>query len=269
MTDRAVSELISAPMPTLSLLLLLSPALFGGDAVATPGSERLLPLNETLEAQGAPSMMDLNPQSYGQPKPVGPARWYTGQTLMQGYFGALLLETVETSGGNVPPVDGSNDDLAQMPTIGGGAMYKMGGNAIDWGFEGMLAFAGRANASAFYFGGGGAAIAINVDLLIFDLYGGLFVSKFLGDKLRIYGAAGPLMEWANYDQNATNVNDSGNGNGFGFGGYARAGAELVISRGTMVGLAGRWSDATIDLSGGMGDLDLSGTQVVLTVTTGL
>jgi hypothetical protein len=186
---------------------------------------------------------------------------------MQGFFGASFYDKVEREGGGTPPVDGDAGDLDQMPLFGGGAQWKLGGERMDYGLEGFFSFEGRANATAFAVGGGGAAIAVDVDLMIFDFYGGPFVSTFLGDKLRAYVGAGPLIQFANYYQDLSSSHDSGSG--FGVGGYIRTGLELVLPSRTMVGLGALWSDSTIDLSGGLGDLKVEGYQLVLTVSRGI
>ena len=198
---------------------------------------------------------------------AGPPFWPAGHTVMQGFLGAYLLETVEQSGGSAAPVDGSDDDLSQIPVIGGGAQWKLSGDRLDFGFEGMISFGWTANATAFATGSSGALIAVDVDMLLIDLYGGPFVSMFLGDRWRLYGAAGPMMHWAEFDQEGNTVNDSGSG--FGTGLYVRTGLELLVHPDLMVGVGARWSDSTIDLNDGMGDLDVEGLQVALTVSTGI
>jgi hypothetical protein len=190
--------------------------------------------------------------------------WRAGEVAMQGYFGASFL-SLNTEGGSVANV---NDDDVTFPTIGGGAQWKIAGDQIDFGVEGLLAFSWRGNVSAFAVGGGGAAVAVDINLLMFDLYGGPFVSMFLGDKTRIYAATGPLMRWTIYDQDGGSSLSSGNGDGFGFGYYARAGIEFALSRGTMIGLCARWTDVAVDLNSRLGDLDMSGFEALLTISQG-
>lgn len=246
------------------------PALVGGapptpraaTALETGSAFEHLSLESELQARG---MMDRNPpRSQGR---MGPHSWPVGAPLLQGYFGASLLEGIDRQGGSLPPADGADDDLAQYPILGGGAQWKLGGERVDFGFEGMLGFGWRANATAFAVGGGGAAIALNVDLTVFELYGGPFVSMFLNERLRAYAAAGPVMQWADYSQEGPlGQGLDGSGSGFGTGLYARTGLELATSPATLVGLGVRWFDTTVDLSGGLGDLDVDGLQVVLTVS---
>ena len=256
-------------MITPTLLLVLLPT-GGVEAPAAPAATEFLRLTDALEAaeaQGAPGMMDRRGSPLSEPATGGfGTRWAPGQSLMQGYLGVLMLDQAEQTGGSLPPVDGSDDDLARVFTLGGGAMYKLGGNRIDWGLEGMLSFAGRAGATAFYFGGGGGAIAVDIDLLVFDLYGGPFVSVFLGDRLRVYGALGGLLQWASYDQSGPTAADTGSGTGFGSGYYARTGAEIALNPGTLLGFGVRWSESRVDLGSGLGNLDLAGTQAVVTLS---
>lgn len=193
--------------------------------------------------------------------------WTTGRPLMQGFLGVSFYDEVTREGGGTADVDGDSGDLDELPLIGGGAQFKLGGERLDYGLEAFFSLEGRANAAAFAVGGGGAVVAVDVDLLIVDVYGGPFVSTFLGDKLRAYAGAGPLIQFANYDQDIDSDTDSGSG--FGTGWYARTGLELVLPSRTMIGLGVRWSDSTIDLGGDLGDLDIEGLQAVLTVSRGI
>jgi hypothetical protein len=162
-----------------------------------------------------------------------------GQTLLQGYIGALLIESLEVEGGgDLDYID--EPDLDDLPMIGGGAQWVLGGDRIDLGFEGGLAFNFSTGGGAVLVGGGGAAVAVDVDLLLVDLYGGFFASTFLGRKVRVYGGVGPLLQFADYDQSGGGFDDGGSG--FGFGYYVRTGFEFVLASRTMLGLGARWSD---------------------------
>jgi len=199
---------------------------------------------------------------------LGP--WPVGAALAQGYVGVFFLESAQLSGGTLPPIDPSDDSLATMPSLGGGMQYKLGGERASFGLEAMIDFAGRADALAFYSGAGGAAVAVDVDLASLGLGGGPFVSVFLGERVRAYVSGGAQMLWTWYDQKGQSEVDTADGDGFGTGWYTRAGLELLLpDNATLLGLSGRWSDSTIDLSGNVGHIDLIGTQVLLTVTRSL
>ncbi len=190
--------------------------------------------------------------------------WDEGEALMHGFLGTSFFEsvTVDASGGL--EVDGDDGQLDQMPVIGGGAQWKLGGDNVDLGLEGIFSLSGRADAAAFVVGGGGAAVAVDVDLLIVEIYGGPFVSKTIGEKMRVYGAAGPVMQFANYHQSGGGfIEDE---SGFGAGWYARTGLEFEIASRTLLGLGVRWSDTTVDLGGDLGDLEVDGLQAFLSVS---
>lgn len=219
-----------------------------------------------------PSTLDLVPPTDAQsgPPPYGAPsserrkpNWRVGQPLMQGFFGVSQYTNVSADGDN-GTLDGDGGDLDQLPVLGGGGQFKLGGEKVDLGLEGIFAVSGRWDAEAFYFGGGGAAVAVDVDMLVLDLYGGPFASMFLGEKVRVYGAAGPLFQFVDYDQSG-NALDA-DGSGFGFGWYARTGIEFALPNRVWLGVGARWSDSTVDLDGGLGDLDLEGFQFLITVS---
>jgi len=225
--------------------LLLAPCLLA--ACASSSSRR-----------GAPPIEPSRPQE------VSTSSWPVGQPLMHGFLGVSQFSKVEVEGSGSGPTDGDDGHVGEFPLIGGGAQWKLAGERVDLGLEGLLSFGGRADAKAFAVGGGGAVVAVDVDLLVFELFGGPFASLSLGDRMRIHGGLGPVLQWADWDQSGQNLDDSGSG--FGYGTYARAGFEFELPSRTLVGLAVRWSDTNVDLGSGLGDLDMEGLQAVLTVS---
>lgn len=190
-----------------------------------------------------------------------------GQTLAQGMIGASFLTSVDRSGGSDPPSGSQGDDLEQVPMIGGAFQYAMWGDRIDAGLEvgGTLGF--QTGGGFVAAGGGGLIIAVDIDMFLFDLFGGPFVSLPLGEKARLYVGAGPLMQFADWDQSGEGVDQSGSGFGTGF--YARAGLEIGLTPAMLIGIGARWTDSRVSLGSGLGDLDLEGTQVMITFTAGL
>ena len=208
------------------------------------------------DAQQRPTSLDKEYADLGIGGRPRPDRY------MHGYIGANFVEEVTRRGGTQMPVEG---DIGEWPVIGGGGQWVLGGERIDLGLEGMINFGGRANAAAFAIGGGGAVIAVDVDLLVLDFYGGPFVSTFLGEKLRVYGGAGPLIQFAQYDEAGAGITDR-DGSGFGTGYYARTGAEILVRPGTLVGFGVRWIESHVDLDSNLGDLDISGIELFFSVT---
>lgn len=229
------------------------------------------PAGRALLGPAEPARAPSSAQATVRPEPRPSERrpqldWQPGQALLQGFFGASLFEHVSVDDGGTGPVDGDDGELDEIPVIGGGGQWKLGGERVDLGLEGLMSFAWRGDAEAFVIGGG-AAVAIDVDLFLFELFGGPFASMFLGDKLRLYGGAGPLMQWADYSQSGSGLADDGSG--FGVGWYARTGLEFLLPSRALLGFGVRWSDTTVDLGGNLGDLELEGLQAVLTVSRGI
>ncbi len=241
-----------------------STALSGASALAPVNDGALAPATTTAPAATTAPAREAPQQDprAGLPRTRLPSSWRPGDVTLQGFLGASFFE-LSTEGAS--PLE---DEDATFPTIGGGAQWKVAGDRLDFGFEGLLQFAWNGDISAFVSTGAGTAVAVDVNLLVFDLYGGPFVNCMLGGKARAYAGAGPVLRWGSYDQDGPSNLASGDGDGFGVGYYARAGLEFEVSRNSMVGFAARWSAAEMDLSGRLGDLDLNGLDLVITVTQG-
>jgi hypothetical protein len=54
--------------------------------------------------------------------------------------------------------------------------------------------------------------------------------------------------------------------GFGTGLDARTGIEFMLPSGDFISFGVRWSETTVDLGGGLGDLDMQGVQFLVTVS---
>lgn len=192
-----------------------------------------------------------------------------GQVIAQGMLGASLLTDVSRTGGDYPPVTESGD-LERLPMIAGSFQWPMWGKRIDAGLEagGSLGF--RTGAGYFRAGGSGLQVALEIDMYIFDLFGGPFVSTSLGDKVRIWGGAGPLMQFVNYSQDGTQGDEdiSASSTGFGTGYYVRTGIDLMATKSMMVGIGARWVDSRTSLGSGLGNLDMQGTQLFVAFTSG-
>jgi hypothetical protein len=244
--------------PLLSLFLLTGLLSCASSKGTVPSSyattESLEPQMSSYESRSSRSTTDLQP----------------GQMLAQGMIGVTKISDMDVSGGDVDKTDHSTD-FNQLPMIAGAFQWPMWGDRVDLGLEagGSLGFQ-TGSGSVWYAGGGGLAVAVDIDLFIFDLFGGLFASTSLGDKARVYGGVGPLLQFANYDTDGPEGPDrySESGSGFGAGWYARAGLDLVISRSMMVGLGGRWTESQVSLSGAQGNLDMEGAQLYVAFTSG-
>ena len=107
---------------------------------------------------------------------------------------------------------------------------------------------------------------LDVDVFVFDLFGGPFVNKLFADRVRVYAGAGPIMSFLEYSQEDEAATVDEDGDGFGAGYYTRGGFEFLLPSGTLVGFGVRWSTVDVDLSGDFGDFELEGLQALITVS---
>ena len=236
---------------------------------ATPPARN--PMMLVAESPQAPEDSVSQQRELRGPPPPSPAaytpkpRWDIGRSMAQGFFGWSEYTKVEVDSAN--GADGDAGDMDEMPVIGGGAQYKLGGEKIDYGLEGLFDFGWRSDGTAFVIGGGGAAVAVDTSLFEFELYGGPFANIFLGEKVRVYGGLGPVFQFATYDQHDSIFDVSGSG--FGWGYYTRTGIEFQLPNRLWIGVGARWSDTKVDLSNTSGDLNMEGFQFLITFSQGV
>jgi hypothetical protein len=113
-------------------------------------------------------------------------------------------------------------------------------------------------------------ITTDIDLLVTDLFIGPYGEFLLGERWRVYGAAGGLMEFVHGDADIDDPNTGQskvNDDAFGGGVYARTGLEFVLSSGVSVGFGVRWVDSNVDFGDPLGEYDLERVQWLFTVTS--
>ena len=189
-------------------------------------------------------------------------RQEVGQLLLQGFVGVGYPESITLE----PDIEIDETELDNLPVIGGGGQLKLAGEHIDFGVEALMSFAFRSDLAAFAFGGGGGVVALDVDVFVFDVFGGPYASKLFGDRVRLYAGAGPILSWVEYSQQEEDTAEDEDGDGFGAGVYTRGGIEFLLPSGTLVGFGVRWSSAEVDLGDDFGDFELEGVQALITVT---
>ncbi|MFT7671252.1 MAG: hypothetical protein ACI8X5_003969 [Planctomycetota bacterium] len=195
-----------------------------------------------------------------------------GQTINQGMIGASFLSGLERNGGEDPPKAGDSSYPETFPLIAGAVQTALGGEGLNYGFE-IGASLGFQTGEGFVAvsGNQGLIVAVDIDLLLVDLFGGPFISVPLTDRARLYVGAGPLVQFGSYSHEELEGESneiSGHGTGLGFGWNARAGAEIAVGGTMMLGFGARWLDSRIGLSDGLGTLDVVGTQVFVSISTG-
>lgn len=193
-----------------------------------------------------------------------------GQLIGQGMIGVGFYDEVSRQGGANPSVPGSNSDLETIPSAGASWQHVFGTEKIDWGLEGGGTLGFRTGNGRVYTAGGVADV--DTDLFLFDIFGGPFISHPLGSRTRVYLGAGPLVQIATFEQEGYDAAMmepiEQEGTGFGVGYYARAGAEFVTGHTVVIGLGVRWLDSEVSLDDSLGRLEVSGLQVLLTLSSG-
>lgn len=151
-------------------------------------------------------------------------------------------------------------------------MQPMRGERLKLGFEGGFTLGWQGDTGFVSVGNGTVVVVSDNDLFVMDVFVGAFAELFLGEKIRVYGGAGPLLQFGAVDMEFFDESDNSyvdiSESGFGGGIYTRAGIELELSRGTFVGFGVRWLDSSVSLGSKLGNLDFQGVQAALTVTTG-
>ncbi|MFT7485033.1 MAG: hypothetical protein ACI9F9_000879 [Candidatus Paceibacteria bacterium] len=195
-----------------------------------------------------------------------------GESISQAMIGVSYFETARREGGTNPDTGFGSDGLEQLPLIAGAIQETTrNGEYFDFGFEGGAAV-GFVTSGGFVAASGanGLIVAVDIDLLLVDLFIGPFVSLNIGERMRFYAGAGPVVDFANYShegsEGSTEVDESGTGLGLGW--YARGGVEFLFDGGYMLGVGYRWFDSNIALSGDLGTLDLVGSQAFVSFSTG-
>lgn len=186
---------------------------------------------------------------------------------MQGCIGVSYLSDFEVNPSGSPPIGLTEDEYEVLPTLGGGYQWKLAGERVDFGLEAFVSLSGRTDLEAFASSGGSGVAVFDVDLLLVEVYGGPFVSRFLGERMRLYGSVGPLLQWVGYDQSDGAEEESADGSGGGV--YARAGLEFLLPSRKLVGFGARWSESSLDFDEGFGDMDLAGVQLFVSYAYGL
>lgn len=191
-------------------------------------------------------------------------RWERGEALLQLRGNITGYGTFERSGPD-GVFDGSGEEIGTLPGAGAGLQWQLADGPVALGAEGMLDVASRHSAAGAYAPAGGAAVEELADLDLLEVYGGPMAGVFVGNSLRVYGAAGPLVQVGFYDQTSAAGDDLGD-SGFGLGWYARGGAEVRLGHSLFGGIGVRHAASTFDIGGDVGELELEGTTVCISVS---
>lgn len=166
--------------------------------------------------------------------------------------------------------DASADDLS-VPWIGAQWQVPLRQERLEWGYEAGFSVGWESDRDAVVIDTGTVLVHADNDLRIADLSVGLYAGAPLGERMRIYGGVGPLLQfgWIELELDEDIDGDGSlSENGIGTGIYARVGFEIQTSPSSSVGLVARWVESNIDLGGTLDELDLEGVQIGIVATTG-
>jgi len=198
----------------------------------------------------------------------------------QGLIGAAVYEDVTFR--QASKIDSSvvaENEISSMPIIGIGGQLPMVevGKKTVLGFDGGIAFSWRSSVSSISSANGNVKMTLDNDLYMVDVFWGGLISRYVTQKARIYGGAGPIFLFGNYwgkSKDENTVTDdvslaSEKSSAFGIGWYSRAGIEVRMANGAFMGLGVLWQDATIDFgTSSAGKIDFDGIMPMVTCTFG-
>lgn len=202
-----------------------------------------------------------------------------GFAYFQGLLGAAdfdedQLTFTEPSLGQQDP-DATND-LSTMPYLGFAGQYPLYGREHQIGIDASLLIGWHSDDTSIVAGNGQARVEIDSDLWLVDLAIGLYAQTMLGDRWRLYAAAGPMMLFGEYSHDTTEedptvtptvkTKNSSSDSAFGVGGYAKLGMEYRLSFDAFMGIAVRGIATNLEFDQAIDNDDLKGLQGFVTFT---
>lgn len=188
---------------------------------------------------------------------------YTIQALLGGVvYDDLVFETNDGD-------DGTYTDMSTLPQLGGAWGTLPKGEKLQFGLEASFLLGFKFDDVTTYNGNNAVYVDVSSSLWLFDIAGGAYANLPLGNKLRLYAGAGPLMMIGIYNSDSSFGNIKVSETAYGFGAYARTGLELRVHNGGFLGAGVRGNWCNIDFSDVGGASEISGTAVFLTYTAGM
>lgn len=203
---------------------------------------------------------------------------YTVQALL----GVMKIDELEFD------IKGSTEDekadLSSIPQIGGAWATLPYGDRLQVGLETSLLLGWRSKDVTVTSTRSGLRVKVSTTVWTVELAGGPYVNIFLDKRkfVRLYGAAGPLLMYADYstdddddddseeEDDDSNDFDDNSDSAFGYGLYARTGIEFRVHERGMVGIGVRVLYAKLDFSdvNVSGETDLKGIAGFVSYTAG-
>jgi hypothetical protein len=204
------------------------------------------------------------------------AEWLIGKApparpVVQSLVGASLYERGDVVVDGVSTSDPGAfavADYGTVPTVGVAGMQPLSGGPLHAGLESALLFSWWQKDADVLGGASSPPLQVRTRFWLTDLSVGAYASTSMNRTVRAYAGAGGAMLIGVFDTASNQIDDDPRDTAFAVGPYARAGVELLLGDGSLLGLGVRGVAAELDFSGGISDLDLGGVQVFLTYSLG-
>ena len=203
--------------------------------------------------------------------------------LFQTFLGVLELDDQTGAWDDISDSD-VDIDFSSLPSGGveGEYVFRRGwvhlglnpGGSIAWKDDNTR-FSGSVS------GDTGGVVRADVDnsLLLFELHLGGFVRGRISERITAYAAGGPMVMYGSHGVDDLEVRSSplasdndkvtiteNDSNDINLGYYARAGIDFQINDRQHLGLGVRYMSTELDFDDTIGDVDIEGSQYVLTFT---
>lgn len=199
--------------------------------------------------------------------------------LLQGVVGAARFDADSLTFRLPPPESGEDEDLSSMPWVGIIGQHLFAGGSTRVGFEGGILFGWRSRDTSIVAGSNQAVIKIDSSLWLLDLSAGVCLDQRLGQRWRLYLAAGPAMLFGEYEEDedvssgedtadpaATAAFEGESESEFGIGGYARAGLEYEFAPQSLIGFSVSGLATNMEFDNTVDSAKVSGVQAFVTFT---
>lgn len=202
-----------------------------------------------------------------------------GEVSSQGFIGFTSLDEDEIDFKEIDGLDeldlDDKPDLSDLISIGGAGYSKLAGDQLALGVEYGGILSGMVDDVDSKSGNSAVVISADSSLFLLDLFLGPQVNAQLGDMVRLYCGAGPLLMIgyvsADFEQREIeeefDIDVDENDTAVGAGGYVRLGLEVNTGRDSSFGIGVRGFTSSLDFDDTLGEVDFQGVQGFLTFTS--
>ncbi|MFZ5570244.1 MAG: outer membrane beta-barrel protein [Thermodesulfobacteriota bacterium] len=174
------------------------------------------------------------------------------------------------------PATTAEAEFTWLPLIGLSGQLPILRNRMDFGLEGGLMGGWKRDSTYAHGQNGNVTVYFKNSLWLVDLSMGPYLSVNVKDKVRLYGACGPMLMGGSYTLEAEETDSveeyiearSDSDSVFGPGFYGRAGVEFRLPDNSLMGFGVRVYTVQLDFGNIAGTQDVKAVQFMLTYTIG-